>query len=222
MRRFAIASGLALFGPVLNSQGQVCNYTGPSSGSWFEPTNWSCGNQPDLQVGVVVSGLDVVLDRGTTGFAGDLSMFAGGSVTLETKNGDTARLHVADVESIVGWRLIFRLIGDEPGRYDDPHVFILTDNQPGNLDIIASIIELDLPTGWTATFSRVNQYLLYRIWIVADCNRDQFVTPADFTAWVAAYNAGDLARADQNLDGMISPADFSAWVANYNEFIGGG
>ncbi|MCB9835295.1 MAG: PQQ-dependent sugar dehydrogenase [Phycisphaera sp.] len=48
-----------------------------------------------------------------------------------------------------------------------------------------------------------------------DVNGDGMVTPADFSAWVAAFNAA-APECDQNLDGMCTPADFSAWVANYN------
>lgn len=47
---------------------------------------------------------------------------------------------------------------------------------------------------------------------IADVNGDGVLTPTDFTAWVIAYNAGDLA-ADCNRNGTIEPADFSAWVA---------
>ncbi len=50
---------------------------------------------------------------------------------------------------------------------------------------------------------------------LADTNGDGAVTPADFSAWVAAFNAKSTA-CDQNGDGLCSPADFSAWVANYN------
>ena len=50
---------------------------------------------------------------------------------------------------------------------------------------------------------------------LADTNGDGSVTPADFSAWVAAFNAMTPA-CDQNGDGLCSPADFSAWVANYN------
>ncbi|MGP1273381.1 MAG: GC-type dockerin domain-anchored protein [Phycisphaerales bacterium] len=50
---------------------------------------------------------------------------------------------------------------------------------------------------------------------VADVNGDGLLTPGDFTAWVAAYNAGDPA-ADQNADGLIQPDDFAAWISNYN------
>ena len=50
---------------------------------------------------------------------------------------------------------------------------------------------------------------------LADTNGDGVVSPADFSAWVAAFNAMTPA-CDQNGDGVCSPADFSAWVANYN------
>lgn len=49
----------------------------------------------------------------------------------------------------------------------------------------------------------------------ADVNRDGLVTPADFSAWVAAFNAQGPG-CDQNDDGLCTPSDFSAWVANYN------
>ncbi len=50
---------------------------------------------------------------------------------------------------------------------------------------------------------------------LADTNGDGIVSPADFSAWVAAFNA-QAPACDQNDDGVCSPADFSAWVANYN------
>ncbi|MCA9273030.1 MAG: SGNH/GDSL hydrolase family protein [Phycisphaerales bacterium] len=50
---------------------------------------------------------------------------------------------------------------------------------------------------------------------IADVNGDGMLSPADFSAWVSAFNA--MAPAcDQNGDGACSPADFSAWVSNYN------
>ena len=48
-----------------------------------------------------------------------------------------------------------------------------------------------------------------------DTNHDGVLSPADFSAWVAAFNAS-APECDQNGDGSCSPADFSAWVANYN------
>jgi len=49
----------------------------------------------------------------------------------------------------------------------------------------------------------------------ADVNHDGVVSPADFTAWIAAFNASAL-ECDQNGDGLCTPADFTAWIANYN------
>ena len=50
---------------------------------------------------------------------------------------------------------------------------------------------------------------------VADTNGDGILSPADFTAWVAAFNA-QSAACDQNGDTLCTPADFTAWVANFN------
>ncbi|MCA9271840.1 MAG: hypothetical protein KDA31_02220 [Phycisphaerales bacterium] len=49
----------------------------------------------------------------------------------------------------------------------------------------------------------------------ADTNHDGILSPADFSAWVQAFNTQSPA-CDQNNDGLCTPADFSAWVANYN------
>ena len=53
----------------------------------------------------------------------------------------------------------------------------------------------------------------------ADVNGDGAATPADFSAWIAAFNAGTPA-CDQNGDGDCTPADFSAWIANFNAGCG--
>ncbi len=50
---------------------------------------------------------------------------------------------------------------------------------------------------------------------LADTNGDGVLTPADFTAWIAAFNA-QAPQCDQNGDGACTPADFTAWIANYN------
>jgi len=49
----------------------------------------------------------------------------------------------------------------------------------------------------------------------ADTNNDGSLTPADFTAWIAAFNAM-APQCDQNGDGSCTPADFTAWIANFN------
>ncbi len=54
---------------------------------------------------------------------------------------------------------------------------------------------------------------------VADVNNDGVLSPADFTAWIASYNA-QSAGCDQNGDGFCTPADFTAWISNYNAGCG--
>ena len=49
----------------------------------------------------------------------------------------------------------------------------------------------------------------------ADTNADGMTSPADFSAWIAAFNAQSPA-CDQNNDNACTPADFSAWIANFN------
>ena len=53
-----------------------------------------------------------------------------------------------------------------------------------------------------------------------DTNNDGACSPADFSAWVSAFNA-QSPRCDANNDGTCSPADFSAWVAAFNASTGG-
>ena len=50
---------------------------------------------------------------------------------------------------------------------------------------------------------------------LADVNHDGALTPGDFTAWIAAFNA-NAPECDQNLDGNCDPSDFTAWIANFN------
>ncbi|GAB5497427.1 MAG: hypothetical protein Phyf2KO_25070 [Phycisphaerales bacterium] len=48
-----------------------------------------------------------------------------------------------------------------------------------------------------------------------DTNNDGSLTPADFTAWINAFN-NNLPECDQNSDGACTPTDFTAWIANFN------
>ncbi|MEL6797903.1 MAG: GC-type dockerin domain-anchored protein [Planctomycetota bacterium] len=49
----------------------------------------------------------------------------------------------------------------------------------------------------------------------ADVNGDGIASPADFNAWVVAFNS-QAPECDQNGDGNCDPADFNAWIVNYN------
>ena len=62
---------------------------------------------------------------------------------------------------------------------------------------------------------RVGALLTIATECAADTNNDGSLSPADFTAWIAAFNAGGPA-CDQNGDGSCTPADFTAWIANFN------
>ncbi|MEL7483028.1 MAG: GC-type dockerin domain-anchored protein [Planctomycetota bacterium] len=50
----------------------------------------------------------------------------------------------------------------------------------------------------------------------ADTNLDGTLDPADFNAWVIAFNTNSII-ADQNDDNEINPADFNSWVINFNQ-----
>lgn len=50
---------------------------------------------------------------------------------------------------------------------------------------------------------------------LADTNGDGLVNPADFTAWINAFN-NQLPECDQNGDNACTPADFTAWIDNFN------
>lgn len=51
----------------------------------------------------------------------------------------------------------------------------------------------------------------------ADVNNDGVVSPADFGAWIGAFNTMNY-RGDQNGGGFgaVTPADFGAWISNFN------
>ena len=49
----------------------------------------------------------------------------------------------------------------------------------------------------------------------ADTNNDGLLTPADFNAWILAFNA-QAPACDQNGDAACTPGDFNAWILNFN------
>ncbi len=84
-------------------------------------------------------------------------------------------------------------------------VFRFTSSDTGTATVAESAIDA----------FKIQSYVCDEDDCLADTNGDGMLSPADFSAWVAAFNA--MAPAcDQNDDGACSPADFSAWVANYN------
>ncbi|HED52676.1 MAG TPA: hypothetical protein ENJ00_00540 [Phycisphaerales bacterium] len=51
---------------------------------------------------------------------------------------------------------------------------------------------------------------------IPDTNGDGMLSPADFTAWIYAFNNA-LPECDQNGDGSCTPPDFTAWISNFND-----
>lgn len=82
-------------------------------------------------------------------------------------------------------------------------------------------IRIEWPSGITQVLSDVSANTLLEVTepdclgYLADVNEDGLITPADFSAWINAFN-NQLPTCDQNLDGLCSPGDFSAWIVNYN------
>lgn len=106
------------------------------------------------------------------------------------------------------------ITGGRPAAYSTPGQTATLRHalQPG--DYVFSVFNNPFAASGTASGTpyllSINEYACK-----ADTNLDGNVSPADFSAWVAAYNSQSVI-CDQNDDGVCSPADFSAWVSNYN------
>lgn len=83
---------------------------------------------------------------------------------------------------------------------------------PAGMEVITSTAT-DINASATSEFSACFAMTLNTC--LADVNGDGALTPADFSAWIDAYNTKNPV-CDQNNDNECSPADFSAWVANFN------
>ncbi|MEL7483901.1 MAG: choice-of-anchor Q domain-containing protein, partial [Planctomycetota bacterium] len=85
---------------------------------------------------------------------------------------------------------------------------------PGDVDLDGNPRLADDP-GIPGNNVDIGAYEFQGTTCLADVNQDGVADPADFNAWVAAYNDGSP-LADQNRDGVVNPADFNAWVRNLN------
>ena len=120
---------------------------------------------------------------------------------------------------------------DAPNGWMGDLVHVGTPTSPGlgsadgntdNKVVIASLVSEAAQGTFTIAYT-VNGSLLIAETIaiigapacLADTNNDGMLSPADFTAWIAAFNATS-SECDQNADGLCTPADFTAWIANYN------
>lgn len=113
--------------------------------------------------------------------------------TLEPTGSSASETFVGNVDPILGTALRIRAIAD-PYEILVKHDGITTVTFEGTFRVMTGLAPEPC---------------------LADVNGDGDVTPADFSAWVAAFNSG-APECDQNGDELCTPADFSAWVANFN------
>ena len=81
-------------------------------------------------------------------------------------------------------------------------------------EAVTAAIEADSQTGFGPVWSVGPTVAAVTPRCLADTNGDGAVTPADFNAWVVAFNTTADA-CDQNGDRSCDPADFNAWVLNF-------
>ncbi len=128
---------------------------------------------------------------GATGQSGQLDLLTSGSASLA----GTLNVLLASGETLVNGNDYVIIDGDYTGVFDTVNTVV-----DGQL-----ITRVRYEAGEVVVRTRCQ----------ADTNLDGNVTPADFNAWIVAFNNTDII-ADQNLDGIVSPADFNAWIINFN------
>jgi hypothetical protein len=82
----------------------------------------------------------------------------------------------------------------------------------GNRAVVGAYYTYTLDIGRTGS---AHAFVLPSLPCPADVNGDGMLSPTDFSAWIAAFNANDP-ECDQNADAMCTPTDFTAWISNYN------
>ncbi|MEO1716179.1 MAG: hypothetical protein AAFR76_03615 [Planctomycetota bacterium] len=126
-----------------------------------------------------------------------LSQFFQGSITVVTdqlRARDVPRCVDLNADGQVDWQDLCLWIGDPSDT---------------NNDLVVDASDL----AWLRYL--VDSQELPPARLLADLNGDDTLTPADFNAWILAFNQ-QLPQADQNGDQLVTPSDFNAWVLNYN------
>lgn len=163
---------------------------------------------PFVNEGVVRPGYPAV---GTLGTTDDFTQSAGGTFeAVIAGNGSNGRLAVGGVANL-GGTLDVQLASSQMLANNANHVILTAPTINGEFDTFNRIIQGQLVTRLIYEPTQV----VLRTRCAADTNLDGLVTPADFNAWIAAYNM-QTDPADQNFDGLITPADFNAWILNFN------
>ncbi len=145
---------------------------------------------------------------GTVSLLGDSATISGGTVDEPTRV-DTDLLLIARNAEIAGVPVVLPM--GEPVTIEDRN-----DEQLRVTLEDGSEFRLTLTSGSAAG---ITPEARIRIVVAdtscpADVNLDGTLTPADFSAWVLAFQKGSP-FCDQNGDVLCTPADFSAWILNY-------
>ena len=155
-------------------------------------------------------------------YQGDKSSYYGGTLSfdIQTNNPTTSGANQPDIEINNGG---LRIVRDFPAPADSAWIHRSVSGAVATeaeiRAVLANITALRIRGEFSTMTSDIthldNVSMTPGSQCLADTNGDGAVTPADFSAWVAAFNS-QAPECDQNGDGSCSPADFSAWVANYN------
>ena len=161
-----------------------------------------------INTGIIAPGNDAI---GTLNASGDVTMASAGSMTIEIGPGNTSDRFAISGTANLGGTLDVVLASGFTQTLNVDYTILTAGSVVGTFDTENLLVDGNLIT--RILYEPTQVRLVTRC--IADVNLDGAVDPSDFSAWIAAFNAGSV-LADQNLDGNVSPADFSAWIANFN------
>ncbi len=98
------------------------------------------------------------------------------------------------------------------GTVTSPRTVTLPFLAPGNY-FIGAIVSEDV--GCAQSDSGFDPIPITVLRCFADTNQDGVLSPADYNAWIIAFN-NQSAACDQNGDGQCTPADYNGWIINFN------
>ena len=108
------------------------------------------------------------------------------------------------------------------GPIEDHLVWSATEILGSSVQVPAGVLQGNTEYAWTVVTFNPWSYnvslpstFTTELDCIADVNNDGNLTPADFSAWIAAFNTS-APECDLNADDLCTPADFSAWIANFN------
>jgi len=158
--------------------------------------------------GIIAPGNNAI---GTLNASGDVLMASFGSMTIEIGPGNTSdRFAITGTATLAG-TLDVILADAFTQTLNIDYTILTAGSVVGTFNTENLLVDGNLIT--RILYEPTQVRLVTRC--IADVNLDGIVDPSDFSAWIAAFNAGSV-LADQNLSGDVTPTDFSAWIANFN------